>query len=460
MNEADAASVVRDAGGAELLERLEHLDAAREAPRPDATVEAPTASPEWDVVFAGGGLSLLVAAALAKRGARVLVVDRARAGTAHREWNASEAELQPLLDRGLLESLDEVRVATYDDGFCQFHGGPPYRVRGVLDVAVDAGALLAAVRRRAEAWGVRFLDGHALVGWGASERGVRAVFAGDVDVTAHILVDARGAASPLAVADLVCPTVGGVLEGADFDPRVGEILVTTEGISDGVQHVWEAFPGRAGQLTTYLFYYADAAKVRGRPLLMPLYARFFRELGRYKPGAARLVRPTFGYIPGWSRTVPGPRSPAPRVVLSGDVAARHSPLTFCGFGAMLRSFGPAADALHRALEAGRSPDDSIMHDAPIHRWTGALAKLMASGRFQENAMNELLGAAFSTLHAMGNDDYAACLKDTMTAARFYRFVRDTARKRPEVFGDVLRGLGPSASVRWAGSVIAEAVRSR
>lgn len=456
--EADAASVVRDAGGPELLERLRHLDAAREAPRPDGVVEGPSVPPACDVVFAGGGLSILVAAALAKRGARVIVVDRARAGTAHREWNASEAELRPLTDRGLLDTLDEVRVATYDEGFCQFHGGSPYGVRGVLDVAVDAGALLARVRRRAEAWGVRFVDGHALEAWGASAGGVRALFSGDVEISARILVDARGAASPLAVADLLCPTVGGVLEGAPFDPKVGEILVTTEGISEGVQHVWEAFPGRDGQLTTYLFYYADAAKVRGRPLLMPLYARFFRELHRYKPGAVRLVRPTFGYIPGWSRTVPGPRAPAARVVLSGDVAARHSPLTFCGFGSMLRSFGPAADALYRALEQGRAPDPHLMQDAPIHRWTGALAKLMASGRFQGNAMNELLDAAFSTLHGMGNDDYAACLKDTMSAPRFYRFVRDTARKRPEVFGDVLRGLGPSASVRWAGSVLSEAVR--
>ncbi len=460
MTRTDVAGVVREAGGPELLERLLHLDATRAAPRADGKVEGPAGAPEWDVVFAGGGLSLLVAAALAKRGARVMVVDRVRAGVAHREWNASLGELRPLLERGILESLDEVRVATYDDGFCQFHGGAPHRVRGVLDVAVDAGRLLAKVRARAEAWGVRFVDGHALEAWGASARGIRAVFSGGVDVTAQLLVDARGAASPRAAADLVCPTVGGVIEGVPFDARVGEILVTTEGIVDGVQHVWEAFPGQPGQLTTYLFYYADAGRVTGRPLLVPLYARFFRELSRYKPGAARLLRPTFGYIPGWSRTVPGPRSPDRRVVLVGDVAARHSPLTFCGFGAMLRSFGPTADGLHRALERGEPGPDDRMQDAPIHRWTGALAKLMASGRFHGNDMNELLDAAFATLHRMGNDDYAACLKDTMTAPRFYAFVRDTARRRPEVFGEVLRGLGAAASVRWAGAVLSEAARSR
>ena len=31
------------------------------------------------------------------------------------------------------------------------------------------------------------------------------------------------------------------------------------------------------------------------------FKRFFALLGRYKSGDASLVRPTFGYIPGWSR---------------------------------------------------------------------------------------------------------------------------------------------------------------
>ncbi|NOU33884.1 MAG: lycopene cyclase, partial [Polyangiaceae bacterium] len=52
--------MVRDAGGPELLERLVHLDAARAAPRPDGVIEGPSGTPDCDVVFAGGGLSILV----------------------------------------------------------------------------------------------------------------------------------------------------------------------------------------------------------------------------------------------------------------------------------------------------------------------------------------------------------------------------------------------------------------
>ena len=64
-----------------------------------------------------------------------------------------------------------------------------------------------------------------------------------------------GASSPHAAFDLVCPTVGGVLgdlangDGPlDVDPRVGEILVTTEGIEEDRQHIWEGFPGPGGAL--------------------------------------------------------------------------------------------------------------------------------------------------------------------------------------------------------------------
>ncbi|MFN3430530.1 MAG: hypothetical protein ACK46X_11290 [Candidatus Sericytochromatia bacterium] len=42
-----------------------------------------------DVVVVGGGLSLLYALALARRGQRVVVADRRRIGDGPREWNVS-----------------------------------------------------------------------------------------------------------------------------------------------------------------------------------------------------------------------------------------------------------------------------------------------------------------------------------------------------------------------------------
>jgi lycopene cyclase CruA len=273
-------------------------------------------------------------------------------------------------------------------------------------------------------------------------------------ITTKIMVDARGAASPFATADLICPTVGGVLSGLaegdgplEMRVDVGEILVTTEGIEEGRQHLWEAFPGRPGETTVYLFYYARSEDAGS---LLSLYARFFALLSRYKRGDAKLERPTFGYIPGWSRLSDPPAPPGRRVILVGDAAARHSPLTFCGFGATARSLSATADAItDAAMKGGRSMDK--LADAPIHAGTGALSMLMATpprDPARAGSINKLLDAAFAELHAMGNQTYGDLMRDSMSAADFVRFLRATAARRPEVYREVMGSLKLGALGRW------------
>ncbi len=463
---------VREAGGPELLERLERLDAERVRPPIEApSMRAPGRGtrPDFDVVLAGGGLSLLFAPVLAGLGLKIGVFERARAAVAHREWNISRPELAPLTASGLFrpEEVESLIVARYERGICRWHGGGEYPVQGVLDHAIDAGRLLSGIRHRAEQRGVAFHDGYALVGLGEGPEAVRLVFeragGGRAEVTARVVLDARGISSPYATADLLCPTVGGVLAGLEegtapdeLDPRTGDILVTTEGVEEGRQHIWEGFPGRPGEATVYLFYYAQARRIREHALLR-LYGRFFERLGRYKRGEPRLLRPTFGYIPGWSRLVPPPRAPGRRVVLVGDAAARHSPLTYCGFGAMMRSFHLGARAIAAALSNGHFPPGPIVHDTPLHSVTGALALFMAlppSEPERRDEVNQLLDTAFAALHDMGNDTYAALLKDQMSGNDFVRFLRRIAWRRPQVYRDALTlaGFGPLALGRWLGGL--------
>jgi len=455
---------LRERAGVELVERIEHLDAARTHRRRDRALPVPDrdATIDVDVVVAGGGLSLLVAAELARLGVRVLVVDRARAGVAHREWNASEDELSPLVTAGIVtpSQLEELVVAKYREGLCAFHGGTPRRVRGVLDHAVDAGPLLERVRSVAEQRGVKFVDGASVDAVGTGADAVRVGFSDARGATsealARVMVDARGASSPYATADLVCPTVGGVVRGLkrgtgprEVDSTVGDILVTTEDVdpASGLQYVWEGFPGREGETTVYLFYYANAARAPNGALA-GLYARFFDTLATYKEGEPELVRPTFGYIPGWSRLSPAPRGPSPRVVLVGDAAARHSPLTFCGYGSMLRAFQPASREIATAIEGRRAPARDVVPEDEVHSWTGALARVMASGALSGARLNALLDAAFGSLEAMGNGDFAALLKDRMGGPRFTEFLRQTGARHPVVYRDVLRALGPISAARW------------
>lgn len=479
MDHDEAKARVRQAGGPELLERLEALEASREARPAPETVAAPAAGAraDFDVAIAGGGLSILHAPVLAARGLRVVVLDRARAAVSHREWNASGPELAPLVEGGVVtsEQLEALVVARYRHGVCRWYGGGSYPVEGVLDHAVDSGELLRHARDRAEAMGVTFLDGHAVTAQaeGPDTIAVRARVASSeapVDIVARVLLDARGAASPFATADLVCPTVGGTLSGLvegdapdEVDPTVGDILATTDDVQDGRQHVWEAFPGRPGQVTVYLFHYALAPAV-GPGALLELYGRFFAHLAGYKRGDATLLRPTFGYIPGWSRLAPGPRAPGGRIVLVGDAAARHSPLTYCGFGSMLRSFVPVSNAVANALAEGQLPAAAVARAVPdeeIHGVTGALSRMMATpGSGRPRWLNALLDAAFATLHGMGNDAYAALLQDRLPTADVVAFLRTTAKGHPQVYREVFATLGPGRALRWGARALRRAVASR
>ncbi len=457
-------------GGAEALERIEHLERTWGQRRPFATLSGVERGSrlDVDVILAGGGLWMTLAPYLARRGLRVAVIERGRAGSGHREWNISGPELLPLRRSGLFTEaeVEALVVTRYREGVCRWHGGSSWPVRGVLDHAIDGEAYLGAIRERADRAGVTVLDGHEVTGVGTGPGGVRVgarASSGAVELTGRVLVDALGSSSPNAGGDLGCPTVGGVLTGLaqgsgplEVDPDVGDILVTTEHREQGRQHIWEGFPGRGGALTTYLFYYARRGSLPPRPL-RSLYGRFFRTLGRYKRGDPEVERLTYGIIPGWSRLTPAPRSDRDRTLLVGDAAARHSPLTFCGFGSMVRSFEAVGDGLIAAL--GRDRLDvgslaSVLPDPPLLHAVGALALTMAEPRAGHTsgedpaATNRLLDAAFGSLFRRGNDFYASLLRDEMSLGDFVKFMYGTSLVMPEVYTDVWRYLAPAEAGRW------------
>ena len=447
-------------------ETREHLEALERGFAERASCDIGDGGPDrgahldFDVVLAGGGLSLVYAAYLARRGLRVAVFDRRKIGCGHREWNISRAELRPLVDSELFTEaeVDALVQLEYDHGICRWHGGGTYPVRHVLDCVVDAERLLDGLRARAAAAGATLLDHHALAGYRGGVGGVEvrltAPGGGVRTLSARVLVDGMGASSPHAAFDLVCPTVGGVLANLeDVDPRVGEILVTTEDVEEDRQHIWEGFPGPDGRFTTYLFYYTEPSQLPPRPL-HALYDRFFATRPRYKRGDAELLKPTYGFIPAYSRLRPMPAA-RDRVLLVGDAAGRHSPLTFCGFGSMIRSFLPVADALRTRLDDDRLDARSlasVWREPPGLAVMGGLTLMMVPGRRRSvdpADVNRLLDAAFASLAEMGDEVYGAFVRDQIGFSDFIRFMRATARRRPSIYDDVFSVLSPSEIARWS-----------
>lgn len=462
---------------------------ARLEPREDRTLAA---GDRFDVVIAGGGLSLIYAATLARAGLRVAVFDRREIGCGHREWNISRPELEPLQRSGLFSpaEVERLLLRQYRAGICRFGHGAAHAVREVLDCVVDAQALLQALRQRAEAAGAVLLPRYALRGYRATADGVRIGLdstdgQAERQLGARLFIDALGAQSPHAAFDLLCPTVGGVFDDLilgtkpdELDPGLGEILITTEGVEDGEQHIWEGFPAppepaasgasQAGapsrRMTIYLFYYQrraqlDARLLAGERPLLSLYERFFATLPRYKRGALRLLRPTYGYIPGYTRLSPMPSAPADRVFLVGDAAARHSPLTFCGFGSMIRSFWPISQRLCAALRDEKLEQRhlaTLWHEPPALQVMGGLTLMMmpppslrpGQAMADPDAINRLLDKAFSVLASFGQEAYAAFLQDRVDAETFTRFMFATAKLEPSVYRRAFAHLSAGEIAGW------------
>jgi lycopene cyclase CruA len=460
----------REALAPDTLEHLESLERAFARTEPIAIDDegGPDrgTTVDFDVILAGGGLSLVYGAWLARAGLRVAIFDRRKIGCGHREWNISRRELQPLVASGLFSAaeVDALVELEYRQGIVRWHGGGTYPVSGVLDCVVHAERLLDALRTGAEAAGATLLDFHALASYSVGRGGVLVRLHHDGQersLTGCVLLDGMGAASPHAQFDLCCPTVGGVLTGLargsapdEVDPLTGEILVTTEDVEDDKQHIWEGFPGAGGRFTTYLFYYTEPKRLPAHPLL-ELYERFFLVRSRYKRGDATMEKPTYGFIPAYSRLRAMPAAPRDRVLLVGDAAGRHSPLTFCGFGSMIRSFHPVALALKARLDEDRLDRRALAsawREPPGLRVMGGLTLMMVPGRGKPRDpgdVNRLLDAAFASLAELGNDIYAAFVRDEIGFRDFITFMRKTAARRPTIYDEVFAQLSTGEVAKWS-----------
>ncbi|TVQ48043.1 MAG: flavin-dependent dehydrogenase [Gloeocapsa sp. DLM2.Bin57] len=335
-------------------------------------------NPEYDLIYLGGALGSIHAAVMARKGYRVLLVERLPFGKMNREWNISRDEIKCLIDLNLLtsEEVESLIAREYKDGFNKFFdaNNPPHlkakvlHTPTVLNLALDAEKLLKLCGEKLIAAGGTIWDETEFVkAYTSSEQVlVELVNLGTKETkkaTGRVLVDAMGSASPIAwqlngdrTFDSVCPTVGAVIESG-FEPQVwdsnyGDVLNSHGDISRGRQLIWELFPGEGKDLTIYLFHYHQVHKDNPGSLL-EMYEDFFNILPEYKRcDLDKLVwkKPTFGYIPGhFSVSSQERRVAFDRLVLIGDSASLQSPLIFTGFGSLVRNLGRLTVLLDTAL---------------------------------------------------------------------------------------------------------------
>jgi lycopene cyclase CruA len=78
--------------------------------------------------------------------------------------------------------------------------------------------------------------------------------------------------------------------------------------------------------------------------------------------------------------------------------------------------------------------------------------MIASPPRDPHALNALLDAAFGTLHEMGQEPFAALLRDEMNARDMVRFLQRTSVKFPGVYPAVFRVLGVRGVSRWGAGI--------
>ncbi len=441
---------------------------------------------EFDVVYAGGDVALLSAAALACSydDTRVLVFDDGARSHACGEWNLSEDELKALASAGVFTN-DETEAAVLNrrrGGFVKFHDAAshvkagPLWVTGSLDVTVDAAHLLALASERlkrkqgcAVMDGLRFVRAYVEPTRVSVETegpgGVRRLFA------ARLFVDASGADSKVARQlagglrpSHVCPTVGTIArgfargEGRDaVDFGAGELLVSTEDAREHRQLFWEGFGGAQArdEYATRLFFY-DTFDSPADKSLLSLFERYFESLPSYKRrgGGWRVGRPVFGYFPAEGRPRRAPLS-AERVMLAGEAAVGAGALASRGFGAHARALRRAARLTHLALEADITDADSLGQiargggsPARVAQAVGLAEFMRPASKGEPSAVNETLNALLAALGDLDERVRRELFQGRLSFAALRALFARTARLYPRIFARVRERFGARGTLVW------------
>ncbi|GAB4148854.1 MAG: lycopene cyclase family protein [Cyanobacteria bacterium J069] len=413
---------------------------------------------DWDVVICGGTLGLLMGYALVRRGWRVALLERGRLQGRSQEWNISRRELTVLLELQLLsqEELDAAIASEYNPARIAFHGGAELWVRDVLNVGVSPRALLDTLKAKFLAEGGHLLEQTGFESAIVHPDGV-AVQAGGGFKT-RLLLDAMGHFSPISRQargsqrpDAVCLVVGTCAQGYPKNDT-GDLFVSITPIANQCQYFWEAFPAHDGR-TTYLFTYVDVHP--SRPSLEQLFDEYFRLLPEYQDVALdqlQIGRSLHGFFPCYRQSPLQPKWD--RILPIGDSSGGQSPLSFGGFGAMLRHLPRLTDGIHQALTAeqlNRSALALLQPYQPNLSVTWLFQRAMSVRVDQTvppDRINQLLSAVFVDMEALGEPVLKPFLQDVVQFPALAQAMLRTSFMHPGMVLRVVPQVGVLTLLEW------------
>lgn len=412
---------------------------------------------DLDVVICGGTLGILVGCVLAGRGWRVAVLERGQLRGRDQEWNISRSELDVLLDLDLLtlEELEEAIATEFDAARICFNGSPECWVKDVLNLGVDPVFLLDRLKAKFLQAGGRLLEQTAFERAIVHPNGVT-IQAGET-LSARLLIDAMGYFSPIVQQirqgkkpDSICLVVGTCAEGFP-DRNTGDLFATFTPLQNQCQYFWEAFPARDGR-TTYLFTYIDAHP--DRPSLENLFADYLRLLPEYQGVAIDSLtfkRALFGFFPGYRSRLQVPWN---RILPIGDSSGQQSPLSFGGFGAMMRHLRRLSEGIDEALKVDlldRSALALLQPYQPNLAVTWLFQRAMSvkmDQKVADDQINALLAAVFAEMSQLGDPVLKPFLQDVVQFSGLSQTMLWTALRHFDRVLPVIPQVGLPLLIGW------------
>ncbi len=422
--------------------------------------ETPLDSVEWDVVICGGTLGVLVGAALAQRGWRVAILERGRLQGRAQEWNISRRELAALVELGLLSEaeLESVIASEYNPARIQFGEGAPLWVKDVLNVGVDPRELLEQLKAKFLAAGGQLFENTAFDSAWVHPNGV--LVKAEQPFTTRLLIDAMGHFSPLvrqargtAKPDAVCLVVGTCAQGYPQNDT-GDLIASFTPLRHQCQYFWEAFPARDGR-TTYLFTYMDADP--RRLSLTEFFEEYWTLLPEYQGvnlEDLQVQRALFGFFPCYKASPL--RYPWGRTLAVGDSCGSQSPLSFGGFGAMIRHLERLVTGIDEALGTdclGAQALGALQPYQPNLSVTWLFQKSMSVGMDQtlrEQQINTMLTAIFAAMAELGEPTLKPFLQDVVQFGALAKTLAVTSLKYPGLVTKIIPQVGVGALASWLG----------
>ncbi|MEH1805993.1 FAD-binding oxidoreductase [Nostoc sp.] len=428
------------------------------APMPTLVKESqqPLGDTDFDVIICGGTLGILIGCALAVKGLRVALLERGILRGREQEWNISRKELDVFVELNLLteEELASAIATQYNPARVSFAGGTEVWVEDVLNIGVDPVYLLATLKTRFLAAEGKLLENTPFTEAVVHPDGVMV----NNQFKTRLLIDAMGHFSPISQQarqgkkpDALCLVVGSCAQGFP-ENNSGDLLLSFTSLQNQCQYFWEAFPARDGR-TTYLFTYMDAEPQRlSLEAMFEEYLRLLPEYQGVELSKLKFQRALFGFFPTYRQSPL--KTPWNRILPAGDSSGSQSPLSFGGFGAMVRHLKRLTYGISEALETEELSAKALALLQPYQpslTVTWLFQRAMSVGVNQKIApdqINQLLSAVFQEMQQLGTPVLKPFLQDIVQFSALTQTLLKTGLYHPVLVAKIIPQVGLASLLDW------------